>query len=61
MIFIWFQKVGSRHSGGNAPLEEIYAEAAAEDIDRGHAEELIAKMRRSGDLLKPNKDHVRLV
>ncbi|TGC11407.1 minichromosome maintenance protein MCM [Methanolobus halotolerans] len=53
--------VGEKHSGGKAPLEEVYAEAQAQQVDRQHAEELISKMRRSGDLLKPDKDHVKVI
>ena len=55
------RKVGVKHPGGNAPLEEIYAEAADKKMSKEQAEQLIAKIRRSGDLLKPNRDHVRLV
>ncbi|MGP8321481.1 MAG: minichromosome maintenance protein MCM [Methanosarcinaceae archaeon] len=55
------RRVSERHSGGKAPLEEVYQETESEQIDRGHAEELIAKMRRTGDLLKPDNNHVRLV
>ena len=53
--------VGERHSGGKAPLDEIYNEAEAEQIDRGHAEELISKMRRTGDVLSPDNAHLRLI
>ncbi|MDP2217982.1 MAG: minichromosome maintenance protein MCM [Methanolobus sp.] len=53
--------VGERHSGGKAPLEEVFAEAQAQQIDRQHAEELIAKMRRSGDLVTPDNDHIKVV
>ncbi len=53
--------VGERHPGGKAPLEEVFAEAQVQQIDRQHAEELIAKMRRSGDLLKPDNDHIKVV
>jgi replicative DNA helicase Mcm len=53
--------VGERHSGGKAPLDEIYTEAEAEQIDRGHAEELISKMRRTGDVLSPDNAHLRLI
>ncbi len=55
------RKVGERHAGGNAPLHEIYEEAELEEIDREHVEDLINKMSRQGDLLKPKKDHVRIV
>jgi replicative DNA helicase Mcm len=55
------RQVGGRHPAGKAPLEEIYAEAAVEGIDRAHAEEMISKMRRSGDLMKPDHDSVKLV
>ncbi|MCC7576183.1 MAG: minichromosome maintenance protein MCM [Methanomethylovorans sp.] len=55
------RQVGGRHPAGKAPLEEIYAEAALEGIDRAHAEEMISKMRRSGDLMKPDHDSVKLV
>jgi replicative DNA helicase Mcm len=53
--------VGEKHPGGKAPLEEVYAEAQAQQVDRQHAEELVSKMRRSGDLIKPDKDHVKVV
>ncbi len=53
--------VGEKHPGGKAPLEEVYAEARNQEIDREHAEELISKMRRSGDLIKPDKEHVKVV
>lgn len=53
--------VGEKHPGGKAPLEEIYAEAMNQDIDKQHAEDLIARMRRSGDLIKPDKEHVKIV
>lgn len=55
------RQVGSRHPGGKAPLEEIYAEAVVEGIDKTYVEEMIAKMRRSGDLMKPDHDTVKLV
>ncbi|WMW21041.1 minichromosome maintenance protein MCM [Methanolobus mangrovi] len=53
--------VGEKHPGGKAPLEEVYAEAQNQQIDHQHAEELISKMRRSGDLIKPDKEHVKVV
>ena len=53
--------IAGRNPGGKAPLEDIYAAAENEQIDREHAEELVAKMRRIGDLLKPDEAHVRLV
>ncbi|MBN1134656.1 MAG: minichromosome maintenance protein MCM [Methanosarcinaceae archaeon] len=53
--------VSERHSGGKAPLEEIYMEAEAENINREHAEDAIKKMSRAGDLIKPDSSHVRLV
>lgn len=53
--------VGEKHPGGKAPLEEVYAEAQKQDIDRQHAEDLISRMRRSGDLIKPDKEHVKVV
>jgi replicative DNA helicase Mcm len=53
--------VGEKHPGGKAPLEEVYAEAQNQQIDRQHAEELVSKMRRSGDLIKPDKEHVKVV
>ena len=53
--------VGEKHPGGKAPLEEVYTEAQNQQIDRQHAEELISKMRRSGDLIKPDKEHVKVV
>jgi replicative DNA helicase Mcm len=53
--------VGEKHPGGKAPLEEVYSEAQNQQIDRQHAEELISKMRRSGDLIKPDKEHVKVV
>jgi len=55
------RRVGEHHSGGKAPLEEVYAEAEAENIDKAHAEDLITRMGRSGDLLKPDNAHIRLV
>ncbi len=55
------RRVGDRHANGTAPLDEVYAEAEIEQIDREHVEELVNKMSRTGDLLKPKKDHVRLV
>ena len=53
--------VGSQNPGGKAPLEDIFIEAEKEQIDRVHAEELITKMKRKGDLLKPDEAHVRLI
>ncbi|WP_406661067.1 minichromosome maintenance protein MCM [Methanolobus sp. ZRKC3] len=53
--------VGEKHPGGKAPLEEVYAEAQAQQIDREHAEDMVSKMRRSGDLIKPDKEHVKVV
>lgn len=54
--------VGEKHPGGKAPLEEVYAEAKAQhQFDRERAEELVSTMRRSGDLLKPDKDHVKVI
>ncbi|MDY0387637.1 MAG: minichromosome maintenance protein MCM [Methanolobus sp.] len=53
--------VGEKHPGGKAPLEEVYIEAQNQQMDRQHAEELISKMRRSGDLIKPDKEHVKVV
>jgi replicative DNA helicase Mcm len=55
------KSVGEKHPGGKAPLEEVYAEAQNQQIDRQHAEDLIARMRRSGDLIKPDKEHVKVV
>ena len=55
------RNVASRHSGGKAPIEEVYAEAETEQIDREHAESLIDKMKRTGDLLMPDPTHVRIV
>ncbi|MDO9516613.1 MAG: minichromosome maintenance protein MCM [Methanosarcinaceae archaeon] len=55
------RNVASRHSGGKAPLEEVYVEAEAEKIDREHAESLIDKMKRTGDLLMPDPTHVRII
>jgi replicative DNA helicase Mcm len=51
--------IGSQHTGGKAPLEEVYAEAMKQQIDKDKAEELISRMRRSGDLIKPDKDHIK--
>jgi replicative DNA helicase Mcm len=53
--------VSQKHAGGKAPLDEVYEEASAENIDREHAEEFIQKMKRTGDLLAPDKKHIRLV
>lgn len=53
--------IGDKNPGGKAPIEEVIAEAQAQQIDRHHAEELIAKMRRSGDLLKPDNEHIKVV
>ncbi len=55
------KNVASKHSGGKAPLEEIYEEAKAENIDRDHAEELITKMKRQGDILAPDNKHIKMV
>ncbi len=54
------KRVGDRHPGGKAPLEEVYAEADEEGIDREHAEDLITRMRQKGDIFKPDNKHVRL-
>ena len=53
--------IAGRNPGNKAPLEDIYIAAENEQIDRDSAEGLIAKMRRIGDLLKPDEAHVRLV
>jgi replicative DNA helicase Mcm len=54
-------RVSERHAGSKAPLEEVYAEAESEDIDRERAEELVTKMKRQGDLLAPDNKHIKLV
>ncbi len=61
MIKEIIKMVGEKHPGGKAPLEEVYEEAANQQIDRQHVEDLISKMRRSGDLIKPDKEHVKVV
>ena len=53
--------ISKRNPGGKAPLEDIYTAAENEQIDRDHAEDLIMKMRRIGELLKPDDANVRLV
>ncbi|NPE28081.1 minichromosome maintenance protein MCM [Methanococcoides sp. SA1] len=53
--------VSEKHAGSKAPLEEIYAEAEAQEISRERAEELITKMKRQGDLLAPDAKHIKLV
>ncbi len=55
------KNVASKHSGGKAPLEEIYEEAEKDNIDREHAEELITKMKRQGDILAPDNKHIKMV
>jgi replicative DNA helicase Mcm len=55
------KRVGDRHAGGKAPLEEVYAEAETEEISRERAEELITKMKKQGDLLAPDAKHIKLV
>jgi replicative DNA helicase Mcm len=55
------KKVSERHPGSKAPLEEVYAEAGEQGIDRTHAEENIRKMKQRGDLLSPDQNHIRLV
>jgi len=45
---------------GKALLEDVYVDAESKDIDKTHAEELIIKMSRSGDILKPDNNHIRL-
>jgi len=53
--------VSEKHPGGKAPLEEVYAAAQEEGIDRPHAEEYIKKMKYRGDLLSPDQNHIRLM
>ncbi|MFP4654726.1 MAG: minichromosome maintenance protein MCM [Methanohalobium sp.] len=56
------QSLADEHSDRKgAPVDEVYTRAEEEQIDREHAEELITRMRRQGDLLSPDKDHIRLV
>ncbi|ADI73445.1 MCM family protein [Methanohalobium evestigatum Z-7303] len=56
------QSLADEHSDKKgAPVEEVYSRAEEEQIDREHAEELVTRMRRQGDLLSPDKDHIRLV
>lgn len=55
------KEVGSKHPGGKAPLEEVFVEAQKENIDKDKVEELISRMRRSGDLIKPDKDHIKVI
>lgn len=55
------KKVGDRNSGGKAPIEDIYIEAEINGIDTEDVDAIIEKMKRSGDVLRPSKDHVRLV
>jgi replicative DNA helicase Mcm len=55
------KSVSEKHPGGKAPIEEIINELQKHQIDRPHAEELIVKLRHSGDLLKPDNDHLKLV
>jgi DNA replicative helicase MCM subunit Mcm2 (Cdc46/Mcm family) len=55
-------KVSARHSEGNAPKEEVYAEAEkVHGIDRIHAEENIRKMLQRGDLSSSDQKHVRVL
>ncbi len=53
--------VAGRNPGGKAPLEEVYAAAEAENISHEQAEELIRKMRQKGDLMSPDKKHIKIV
>jgi replicative DNA helicase Mcm len=53
--------VGDRNPGGKAPLEEVYTAAEADNISREQAEELIRKMRQKGDLMSPDKKHIKIV
>ncbi|WP_407282154.1 hypothetical protein V7O61_08370 [Methanolobus sp. WCC1] len=56
------KSVGEKHPGGKAPLKEVYAEANAQhQLDQKRTEDLISRMRRSGDLIKPDKEHVKVV
>jgi replicative DNA helicase Mcm len=55
------KEVGSKHPGGKAPLEEVFVEAQKENMDKDKVEELISRMRRSGDLIKPDKDHIKVI
>ncbi|WP_440952542.1 minichromosome maintenance protein MCM [Methanococcoides sp. FTZ1] len=54
-------RVSERHAGSKAPLEEVYAEAESEGIERDRVEELITKMKRQGDLLSPDNKHIKIV
>ncbi|AKB84627.1 minichromosome maintenance protein MCM [Methanococcoides methylutens] len=54
-------RVSERHAGSKAPLEEVYAEAESENIERDRVEELITKMKRQGDLLSPDNKHIKIV
>jgi DNA replicative helicase MCM subunit Mcm2 (Cdc46/Mcm family) len=53
--------VGEKHPGKKAPIEEVYSVAESQNITKEFAEETISILRRCGDLIKPDKEHVKAV
>ncbi len=54
-------QLSSSSPSNNISLEDIYREASNLHVERERAEELITKLKRVGDLLSPDADHVRAV
>jgi DNA replicative helicase MCM subunit Mcm2 (Cdc46/Mcm family) len=55
------KEISEKHPGLKAPLEEIYAAAQEIGMDRTHTEEYIKKMKQRGDVLSPDRDHIRFI
>jgi replicative DNA helicase Mcm len=45
-------------NGGSVPLEDLYQEAEAREIDEHDAEEIIEKLKRKGDIYEPTSGYI---
>jgi DNA replicative helicase MCM subunit Mcm2 (Cdc46/Mcm family) len=55
------EQLSSLSPSKNASLEDVYWEVSNLHIGRERAEELITKLKRMGDLLAPDNEHIKLV
>ena len=45
-------------NGGSVPLEDLYQEAEAREIDEHDAEEIVEKLKRKGDIYEPTSGYI---
>ncbi|MDY7083202.1 MAG: AAA family ATPase, partial [Halobacteria archaeon] len=55
------QTVSEENDEGHAPREEVIEMAEENGIDREKAEEEIKSLKRSGEIMEPRQDYLRLV